>query len=94
VHFANAVGGATGNESVAQMWKKSSGNLYSMHYNTGLLNDFSSYYTETAHVFDYDGICTAIKQLNCMKAGGPNGIPAEAVKYGGNLFIVSSSYCK
>ena len=70
------------------MWKESFENLYNMHDNSGLLNDFSAYHTESTHVFNYDEISTAIMQLKCKKASGPDGISAEAIKYGGLLLSV------
>ena len=85
---ATTVGGVTGDASVAKMWKESFENLYSMHNNDGLLNDLSGYQTDKSHIFNHEDLCTAIMKLKCNKANGPDGIPAEAIKYGGRLLSV------
>jgi len=37
------VGGVTGDESIANMWRDSFEQLYNMHDNSGLLSEFSAY---------------------------------------------------
>jgi len=85
---ATTVGGVTGDVAVAKMWKESFENLYSMHNNDGLLNDFSAYQTDNTHIFNLAELCTAIMKLQSNKAYGPDGIPTEAIKYGGHLLSV------
>lgn len=85
---ATTIGGVTGDVAIAKMWKESFENLYSMHNNGGLLNDFSTYQTDNTHIFNLAELCSAIMKLKGNKACGPDGIPAEAIKYGGHLLFV------
>ena len=85
---ATTVGGVTGDDNVANMWKDSFQQLYSIHNNDGMLQDFSAYQTDNTHVFTHADLCSAIMKLKCNKAYGPDGISAEAIKYGGQLLSV------
>ena len=85
---STTVGGVTGDDNVANMWKDSFQQLYSIHNNDGLLQDFSAYQTDNTHVFTHADLRSAVMKLKCNKACGPDGISAEAIKYGGQLLSV------
>lgn len=85
---SSTINGITGDQSIANMWKESFKNLYNMHDNKGLLTEFDVYQTDYECVISHTDVCSAIQKLKCRKACGPDGLPAEAIKYGGPLLSV------
>ena len=78
----------SGDDNVANMWKDSFQQLYSIHNNDGLLQDFSAYQTDNTQVFTHADLRAAVMSLKCNKACGPDGISAEAIKYGGQYLCI------
>ena len=84
----NTVNGASGDAYIAEMWLASFEKLYNMHSNDSLVESLYHYETETRHIISNDDLCNVIQQLKCHKCCGPDGIPAEAIKYSGHLLSV------
>ena len=94
--FANSVNGATGDASIAGMWKKSFEALYNMDNTTDyhLLNDanVNKFVNDNVREICTRDLLTALQNLKLNKACGPDGIPAEAIKYGGQALMVHLSF--
>lgn len=88
---ANTINGVSGDVMVAEMWRDNFEKLYSMHSNEGLVDEFEHYKTDKVHTISNADLCNAIQQLKCHKSCGPDGIPAEAIKYSGHLLSVHLS---
>jgi len=84
----DTVNGISGDTQIAEMWKETFQNLYSMHNNENMNETFADYTTDIKHVITCENMCSAIKQLKSRKSTGPDGITAEAIKHGGSLLAV------
>ena len=92
--FANSVNGATGDVSIAEMWKNSFESLYNMNNTTDyLFNDanVNNLVNDNVHKISTSDLLSALQNLKLNKARGPDGIPAEAIKYGGQALMVHLS---
>ena len=59
-----------------------------MHSNEGLVEVFNYYKTDNIHFISNRELCNAIQQLKYRKSCGPDGIPADAIKYSGHLLSI------
>lgn len=96
--FANTVNGVDGDIAIANMWKESFESLY----NSNLASVSSNETNETRaglqfsnehgnYVISVDDLVKATAKIKNRKACGPDGIPSEAIKYGGRLLITHLS---
>ena len=91
--FSNSVNGASGDEAIVAMWKKSYENLYNpptekvelLFENEMITNENNIDEISVAKLF------SACSNLKIRKAVGPDGIPAEAIKYGGHVLLIHLS---
>ena len=87
---SNVVGNATDDISITQVWKDFYANLYSHHENNDIVNEVAKHSTDIDNDYNInvaDVLCS-INSLKCGKACGPDGIAAEAIKFGGNLLVI------
>jgi len=84
----DTVNGINGDTQIAEMWKKTFQNLYSMHNNENMNETLADYTTDNKHVITCEDMCSAIKQLKSRKSTGPDGIPAIAIKHAGSILAV------
>ena len=92
----HSVNGSTGDVSIAGMWKNSFEALYNMNNTTDyhLFNDANVYNFVNGNVHEIctRDLLTALQNMKLNKACGPDGIPAEAIKYGGQALVVHLSF--
>lgn len=75
-------------ESIARVWKDHYEKLYSQYNNDNVVNDTAKYSSDNDYVITVADVCCSIVNLKGGKACGPDGIAAEAIKYGGELLAV------
>ena len=93
--FANCVDGIVGDENIANMWRNSFESLYNIHKHTEELT-IDNYYARSTccspvNDVSIHNVQTAVENLKLGQSCGPDGIFAEAIKFGGSLLIVHTS---
>jgi endonuclease/exonuclease/phosphatase family metal-dependent hydrolase len=94
--FANSVNGVVGDEAIADMWKQAFESLYNLttpYIATSTIEAAEAVVSDSniIHRLSITDVCKAVNKVKSRKACGPDGIPSEAIKYGGNALIVHIS---
>ena len=87
--FSCVVGDANTDVSIVKVWKNHYEELYSKHDNNNLVDDkYALRCLNNDYIITVTDVCSAVINLKSGKASGPDGIAAEALKYGGKLLAV------
>ena len=90
--FTNCVDGIVGDENIANMWRNSFESLYDIHKHTEELT-IDNYYARSTcccpvNDVSIHNVQTAVENLKLGKSFDPDGIFAEAIKFGVSLLII------
>jgi hypothetical protein len=84
---SSVVGNATNDVSITKVWKDFYADLYSQHDNKDIIKEVAKYSIDNDYCINVADVLCSINSLKCGKACGPDGIAAEAIKFGGNLLV-------
>jgi hypothetical protein len=86
--YSCVIGDATTDEAIAKVWKDYYEKLYNQHNNDKIVVDTAKYSLNNDYAITFADVCCSINNLKVGKAYGPDGIAAEAVKYGDELLVI------
>jgi len=87
--YSCVVGDATNDVSIVKLWTDHYAKLYSQHNNENIVNETAKYALDNDYAITVADVRCSIDNMKSGKSCGPDGIAAEAIKYGGELLAVN-----